>query len=180
MKRRADMVEMTVSQLTVDPFTNLPLLLLKDEESDDSLPIWVGLVEASSIASQLEQISLDRPTTHDLMKNLIGECGMQVSCIEIHEVRDNTFFAQVVLRAPRGRTLKRVDARPSDAIALALRAGAPIRVAREVIVQTREIDLAKQRAAVTELPDEKPAEEPAVLPLQLEDLPPAHFGKWKM
>jgi bifunctional DNase/RNase len=183
------MLEMKVSQLAVDPFTNMPILILKDASGDESLPIWIGLIEASAIASELEQIALDRPMTHDLMKNLVGECGMKVERVEITDVRDSTFYATIYLQplAKKSKKLVPVDSRPSDAIALALRTGARICVARKVIDRTRHIDLEKL-AASTRPPkgapcvDDAPEElgDGAHLQDLLETLTDDEFGKWKM
>src|SRR4051794_34341201 len=92
------MIEMKVSSLTVDPFTNTPILVLKDVAGRQSIPIWIGLVEASAIATELEEIRLDRPMTHDLMKTILGLCSAKVERIEIHDVKNDTFFATIYLR----------------------------------------------------------------------------------
>src|SRR5258707_6124372 len=122
VRRRASLVEMRVDQLTTDPLTNMPILILKDESGEESLPIWIGLLEASAIATELEKVALDRPMTHDLLKNLIAESGLKVQCVEIHDVKENTFYACIRLSGPRKKEIT-LDARPSDAIALALRTG---------------------------------------------------------
>src|SRR5262249_39652768 len=129
---RAKSLDMKVSQLTVDPLTNLPMIILQDEEGGETVPISIGVVEASAISAELEQIALERPMTHDLMRNIIGRCGIRVKYVEIHDVRDQTFYARIHLCGPRSRTIT-VDARASDAIALALRTDARISVARKVI-----------------------------------------------
>jgi uncharacterized protein len=179
------MLEMSVFQLTVDPFTNMPILILKDE-AGEALPIWIGLLEASAIATELEKIALDRPMTHDLMKNLIGESGLKVDCVEIHDVKDNTFYAAIHLIGPRKRAIA-LDSRPSDAIALALRTGARIRVARKVVEQTQKIDLAAPKPAANKkngapvLPlGGVTTRDAALLRELLESLTDDHFGKWKM
>jgi uncharacterized protein len=168
------MLEMTVSQLTVDPFTNMPILILKDHAGAEALPIWIGLLEASAIATELEKIALDRPMTHDLLKTVIGESGLKVECIEIHDVKNNTFYAAIRLVGPRGRAIQ-LDSRPSDAIALALRTGAPIRVAKKVLERTQRIDL-------SEPPKKKGAEKLKTNQLTelLENITDEQFGKWKM
>jgi bifunctional DNase/RNase len=137
------MLDMKVSQLTIDPFTNMPIIILKDEAGHEALPIWIGLIEASAIASELEKIALDRPMTHDLMRNIIDETGLRVDRVEVHDVRDNTYYATIFLVGPRRKTMA-LDSRPSDAIALALRTGARICVARKVIDRTRHIDLSRR------------------------------------
>ena len=134
------MVDMKVSGLTIDPFTNMPILVLKDSDGKNAMPIWIGLIEASAIATELERIQLKRPMTHDLMHNMLGHVGAKIDRVEVHDLRENTFYAQIVLSCADGKTVE-VDSRPSDAIALALRAQAPIRVARKVIDRARKMDL---------------------------------------
>jgi uncharacterized protein len=162
VKRSSDvpprMIDMTVSQLTVDPHTNMPLIILKDEAGAQALPIWIGLIEASAIASELEKIALERPMTHDLMRNLLGECGATVDRVEVTDVRDNTFYALIHLSV--GERQLAVDSRPSDAIALALRTGARIRVARKVLEHAQAMDLSTLEI--------------------LEGISDDEFGKWKM
>ncbi len=156
------LISMKVSSLTVDPFTNMPIVVLKDQEGRRSVPIWIGMVEASAIATELENIHLARPMTHDLMKTLLQSCSCKVDRVEIHDLRQNTFFAAIYLQRADGSTFQ-ADARPSDAIALALRTGAEILVAEKVIQRARRIDLRPQ------------------VPVEmLEDMGSNAFGKWKM
>ncbi len=129
------LIEMKVASLTVDPFTNMPILILRDQ-SGQTLPVWIGMTEASAIATELERIQLDRPMTHDLMKTILGLCAIQVDRVEVHDLKNETFFATLFLVRPDGSRLA-VDARPSDAIALALRAHAPIFVAKKVVDKAR-------------------------------------------
>jgi bifunctional DNase/RNase len=170
------MLEMTVSQLTVDPFTNMPILILKSGEQ--ALPIWIGLLEASAIATELEKIALDRPMTHDLLKNLIAESGLKVECVEIHDVKANTFYACIRL-AGRKKAIA-LDSRPSDAIALALRTGAPIRVARKVVERMQQIDLGVEKKSRKKAMPIVSVKDAARLRDLLENLTDEHFGKWKM
>jgi len=130
------MIEMKVSALSMDPFTNMPILLLKDETGQHALPIWVGLIEASAIVTELEEIHLARPMTHDLIRDILGKVGAHVDRVEVTDVHEDTFFAQIHLRTECAGKTKRfsVDARPSDAIALALRTGAPILVFAGLVV----------------------------------------------
>ena len=158
--------EMKVSGLTVDPFTNTPIVLLKDLEEKEVVPIWIGFFEASAIATQLEKVQLSRPMTHDLMKNLLETLKVTVVKIEVTELRENTFFA--IIHLDTDGTHVAIDARPSDAIALALRANVPIYVHEEVIKKSRKIDLRQQ----------KEGEE--VLDELLEGLSSKDFGKYKM
>ncbi len=134
------LIDMRVASLTVDPFTNMPIVVLKCPDGRQSVAIWIGMIEASAIATELDRIELDRPMTHDLMANMLARCRVAVDRIEVHDLRDNTFYATVFLKQPDGDEVA-LDARPSDAIALALRAGAPIRVAQKVVDKARKIDL---------------------------------------
>jgi bifunctional DNase/RNase len=131
------LIEMKVVSLTVDPFTNMPILILRND-GGQTLPIWIGMIEASAIATELERIQLDRPMTHDLMKTILGLCAIQVDRVEVHDLRNETFFATLFLVRPDGSRLA-IDARPSDAIALALRAHAPIFVAKKVVEKARRM-----------------------------------------
>jgi len=124
-------VRMVVQGLTIDPRTNSPILILKNPEGEETLPIWIGLMEATAIASELENVSFPRPMTHDLLRNVIDSLGFSVARVEVTELKDNTFYALIHLEGPQGTIA--VDSRPSDAIALALRAKAPIFVARKVL-----------------------------------------------
>jgi len=164
-------VEMKVSGLTIDPLTNTPIVILKDLEGKRAVPIWIGLFEASAIATELEKISFSRPMTHDLIRDLLKILDAKVLKIEIVDLRNNTFFACIHLNR-NGDTLI-VDSRPSDAIALALRVNCPIFIDEKVIEKSRNIDFAKK---VDEL-DKKKAEE---LKEFLENLPEEDFGKYKM
>ncbi len=162
--------EMTVSGLTIDPFTNSPIMILKEVASDKAVPIWIGLLEATAIASELENIKFSRPMTHDLLKNIMELMETQVTKVEVCDLRDNTYFALIYLN--RAGTEVTIDARPSDAIALALRAKAPIFVAEVVIQKARRVDLSAKEAITTE--DAKKWTE------VLESLDPDDFGKYKM
>jgi hypothetical protein len=137
MTMSTPLIPMSIKGLMLDPVSNSPIVVLKDEEEKFFLPIWVGIFEANAIALQLENVATPRPMTHDLLKNLIGELQGRVTRIVINDLRDSTFFAQIgILTA--GKTLE-VDARPSDAIALALRTEAPIFVAQAVLDQAQTI-----------------------------------------
>ena len=133
----SELVPMSIKGLMLDPVSNSPIVVLKDEEEKFFLPIWVGIFEANAIALQLENVSTPRPMTHDLLKNMIGELEGRVMRIVINDLRDSTFFAQIRVLTG-GKTLE-VDARPSDAIALALRTEAPIFVAQAVLDQAQTI-----------------------------------------
>jgi hypothetical protein len=164
------MRQMTVSGLTIDPFTNSPIMILKDVDSDKAVPIWIGLLEATAIASELENIKFSRPMTHDLLKNVMDAMEAQVTRVEVCDLRDNTYFALIHLA--QGEKELCIDARPSDAIALALRVKAPIFVAEVVIQKARRVDLTAKEAITSE--DAKKWTE------ILESLDPDDFGKYKM
>jgi hypothetical protein len=169
------MIEMKVAGLTIDPFTNMPIIILKDLESRNAVPIWIGLIEASAIATELEKIQLSRPMTHDLLKNILGALGVRVTKIEVNDLRDNTFFASIFLDREGG--VLEIDSRPSDAIALALRTGATIFIAKEVIEKARKVDLQEREKQAGRPLTQEEKEKWAEL---LENLPAEHFGKYKM
>lgn len=122
---------MTVGGVTLDPVTKTPVVLLKDEREEVTLPIWVGLLEATAMATELEGVKMSRPMTHDLLKRIVEEVGASVLRIVVTDLRENTFYAEIELMV--GGRLHSLDARPSDAISLALRTGCPIFVSRDVI-----------------------------------------------
>ncbi len=166
----ADFVEMKVTGLTIDPFTSMPIIILKDLDEKCALPIWIGLIEASAIATELEHIQLSRPMTHDLLKNILEALAVSVKRVEVSDLADNTFYARITLAREGSDHV--MDARPSDAIAIALRTHSPIFVARTVIEKSRKIDLAREGAG-DEMKKQKWAE-------ILENLSPDDFGKYKM
>jgi bifunctional DNase/RNase len=134
-------LEMKIRGLLMDPTTNSPIVILKDVNSEAFLPIWVGPFEANSIASEIEKIAPPRPMTHDLLRNAINLFGAEVKRIVVTELRDNTFYA-VIEMDWQGDHLT-LDARPSDAIALALRADCPIYVNEEVLKSSQNAGLAE-------------------------------------
>ncbi|MGI8917442.1 MAG: bifunctional nuclease family protein [Pyrinomonadaceae bacterium] len=129
-------IEVKIRALMMDPNSGTPIIILKDIESDTMLPIWVGAYEANAIALEIEKIAPPRPMTHDLLRNLITELGMQVERVVVTSLRDNTFFAVIEMLTSEGSRMV-LDSRPSDAIALALRADCPIYVDMEVIKASR-------------------------------------------
>ena len=165
------LVKMKVAGLTIDPLTNTPIVILKDLDEKKAIPIWIGLFEASAIATELEKISFSRPMTHDLIYEILKTVDVEVIKVEIHDLRNNTFFANIHL-IKDDKTMV-VDSRPSDAIALALRANAPIFVAEKVIEKSRNVDFGKKITDIDNLKDEKLKE-------FLENLSPEDFGKYKM
>jgi bifunctional DNase/RNase len=160
------LIEMTIKGLMVDPITNMPIVILKDKEGDRVLPIWVGIFEANAIALQIENIATPRPMTHDLLRNIITDLQGQVDRVVVSDLKENTFYAIVHLTV-RGERVA-VDARPSDAIALALRTRAPILVEETVIENAKTVDFASERADNDRLQK------------WLESLDPEELGKYKM
>ena len=124
-------VEMKVKGLMIDPVSNMPIIILKNPDGKTVLPIWVGIFEANAIAMQLEEVVSPRPMTHDLLKNVIEGLQASVDQIVITDLKDNTFFA--VIHLQRNGERFSIDARPSDAMALALRTSAPIFVEPQVL-----------------------------------------------
>ena len=131
------LVAMSIKGLMLDPVSNSPIVVLKDDAEKFFLPIWVGIFEANAIALQLENVTTPRPMTHDLLRNMISELDGRVTRVVINDLRDSTFFAQI--RVISGERTLELDARPSDAIALALRVEAPIYVAQSVLDQAQTI-----------------------------------------
>ena len=164
-------LEMKVKQLALDPLSNMPMIVLRDEEEKRSLPIWVGLAEANAIALELEKIPTARPMTHDLIRNILESVGARVTKVIVNDLKENTFYAVIHLRlGPNDLT---VDSRPSDAIALALRVDAPIFVDEEVLnkAESVEVKVAKEPDS-TGKPDD-----PARIKEWLESIKPGDFDK---
>jgi len=159
-------IEMIIKGLMVDPDTNMPIVILRDKEGQRVLPIWVGLFEANAIALQIENVSTPRPMTHDLLRNVIADLKASVQKIVVCDLQENTFYALIYL-ALNGDTVA-VDARPSDAIALALRTKAPIFVEDTVIDNAKTVSVAADK------------NDTARLQKWLESLDPEELGKYKM
>jgi bifunctional DNase/RNase len=138
------LVEMSIKGLMVDPVTNMPIVLLRHEDSEGVLPIWVGPVEANAIALQIENIAPPRPMTHDLLRNVLAGLDVGLRRVLITDLRENTFFAYLELER-HGETML-VDARPSDALALALRTRAPVFVDTSVLDRARSLDVKAEEA----------------------------------
>ena len=128
---REEFIEMRVGGLTLDPVTKTPIVILKDTDNKLNLPIWIGLMEATAMATELEGIKMARPMTHDLLRTVVDTLGGVVEAIEVTDMRDSTYYAVIYLELG-GRRVS-VDARPSDAISLALRTKSPIFVAKKVL-----------------------------------------------
>lgn len=125
------MVEMTVVGITLDPETRGPLLILRVRDAEIVMPVWIGAMEALSISFALAKTSLPRPLTHDLLIHVLEKLEATLVCVRLTETRQETFIAELELASAQGTVL--LDARPSDAIALALRANAPIFAARDMV-----------------------------------------------
>lgn len=138
-------IEMFVGGLVMDPTTQAPIVVLKDETGEVTLPIWIGVTEATSIASAIKQIAMARPLTHDLFYDLLLQLGITVQRIVITELREATYFSELILG--QGDKVLVLDARPSDAIAMALRASAPIYVAQRVLDQARVAFASQEQGA---------------------------------
>lgn len=162
--------KVTITGLAMDPASNTPIILLKTEDGEMTLPIWIGLLEATSIASALQDIQFDRPMTHDLFKNLTQMLNFQINRIDICDLKDNTFFAEIHFSSDDQSFI--MDARPSDAIALALRFQAPI------FVEERVIEKSNAGTPAGEVLDD--SEEGKKWAEYLETLSPEDFGKYKV
>ena len=159
-------VEMKIRGLMMDPSTNMPIVILKDQVSDSVLPIWVGVYEANAIALEIEKVSTPRPMTHDLLKNLLIGLETTVSKVVVTELRNDTFYAVIWL--DRGGEAISVDSRPSDALALALRMDCPIFVEEEVLKTSKQSASLSEAATSDELRK------------LLENLGEDDFGRYKM
>ena len=142
---KEDFILMMVGGLTLDPTTKMPIVVLKDPDNKLNLPIWIGPLEAASMATELEGIKPQRPMTHDLIRNLIGELGATVEAVEITELRENTYFARIEMKARDGGALQ-IDSRPSDSISIALRTKSPIYVAKAVLEASSELHESAENA----------------------------------
>jgi len=159
-------VEMKIKGLMIDPVSNMPIIILRQVGSDMVLPIWVGIFEANAIAMQIEKIQSPRPMTHDLLCNVITDLRAKVEKIVITDLKDNTFFATIHLVRDSERLA--VDARPSDAMAIALRVNAPILVEESVL----------ERSSVSG--DDRDIDETERLRRWLEQVDPEELGKYEM
>ena len=166
MEERTMQIEMSIKGLMVDPVTNMPIVILRDSDGKRILPIWVGVFEANAIALQIENVSTPRPMTHDLLRNVIQDLNGDVQKIVVSDLKDNTFYA--VLHVVVAGEMVMIDARPSDAIALALRVRAPIFAEDAVIDNAKSMDIT---------PDKGDSER---LQQWLKNLDPDDLGKYKM
>ncbi len=157
---------MEVKALIVDPIANMPVVILRDADEKNFLPIWVGVFEANAIALQMEGITTPRPMTHDLLRNVIRQIEGDVVRVVINNLKENTFYAQIHLKVA-GRELL-IDSRPSDAIALALRSSAPVYVEEAVLEKSRANDESSE------------AQNAERLRKWLEEADPDSLGKYRM
>ncbi len=148
MDTDASLVEVKIGALIMDPNTNTPIVVLKGVETEVVLPIWVGAFEANAIALEIEKIMPQRPMTHDLLRNVIIECGLMASSVVITDLAENTFYARIELLDRKGDGVF-LDSRPSDAIALALRLDCPI------FVEQRVLDLSAAASPIDDNPDDE-------------------------
>jgi uncharacterized protein len=160
-------IEMTIKGLMIDPITNMPIIILRDQEGQRLLPIWVGVFEANAIALQIENVQTPRPMTHDLLKSMIDHLEARVERIVVCALKENTFYATIHMNVAGGGKVA-VDARPSDAIALALRTSSPIFVEEAVIQSARSVESGKESMDVGRLQK------------WLEGLSEDELGKYKM
>jgi bifunctional DNase/RNase len=166
MSNPNDELQVEIKGLMLDPSSNVPIVILRDIRSQLFLPIWIGVFEANAIALRIEGVEPPRPMTHDLLRSVLEQLGGRVEKIVISDLRESTFFALIHVRNQERDVA--IDARPSDAIALALRTGSPIFVLRSVLDKAQAVDLA------TDASDEEK------LRKWLEEISPDDLGKWTM
>jgi len=165
-ERAVNEIRMEIKGLMLDPTSNVPIVILRDEAEQVFLPIWIGVFEANAIALRLENVDTPRPMTHDLLRSAIDQTGGKVTKVVISDLRENTFYALIHVQNNGGAV--EIDARPSDAIALALRAEAPIFVLQPVLDKAQAVDLATQ------------ATDEEKLRKWLEEISPEELGKYEM
>ena len=160
-------LDVEIRGLILDPVSNTPIVILKKPDENLFLPIWIGVFEANAIALQLEGVQTPRPMTHDLLRSAVESLGGTVEAVLVHALVENTFHATITVRRGDGSTIE-LDARPSDAIALALRCGARIRVSPQVFSEAHAVDFREGEDEEKRLRD------------WLESLTPEQLGKYKM
>jgi bifunctional DNase/RNase len=161
-------IEMTIKTLMIDPYTTMPIVVLRETEGERLLPIWIGAYEANAIALEIEKVETPRPMTHDLLKRIVDAFGGEVERIVVCELKENTFYAAIYMNTGRGSVT--IDARPSDAIALALRTRSKIFVEDTVIQRARQAEANRDssRMSIGKLQE------------WLENLSEDELGKYKM
>ncbi|HEU5361506.1 MAG TPA: bifunctional nuclease family protein [Candidatus Deferrimicrobiaceae bacterium] len=159
--------EMQVLGITIDPVTQSPIVILRDKENLNTLPIWIGVLEANAIAAGLENLQLPRPMTHDLFKNLLDQIGVKLLRVEVTDIRENTYYAALHMEV--GGNPVMIDSRPSDAIAIAIRMEVPIMVRDAVIEKALRVDSGTSAEGEKDKWSEL-----------LEKMDPEDFSKYKM
>jgi hypothetical protein len=159
-------IEMKIKGLVVDPISKMPIVVLENPDNDQILPIWIGVFEANAIALKIESVSTPRPMTHDLLINFLEKLNIHIEKVVVCDVKDNTFYAVIHCRS--SNQVIAIDSRPSDAIALALRANAPIFVEDKVVKKSHSLKF------------ESDLEDSEKLKKWLENLKPENLGKYKM
>lgn len=167
-------MEMKVAGIALDPTNNAPIVVLRDLESKYVLPIWIGIMEASAIAAAIEGIHYSRPMTHDLFKSMLEILGATIERIEVVDIKDNVFYA--IISVDYNGAKFKIDARPSDAIAIALRTNSGIFVASQVIKDAVQVDTSKDAAGKVIVGFEQDKDK---LKEILEKMNPEDFGKFK-
>lgn len=164
------MHEMTIASLSLDQESKVPIIVLQSSDGEKFLPIWIGVLEASSIVFALQEMEFERPLTHDLFKNFLTRMALKVSKIEVCDLKKNTFFAKIYFGSGENEFF--MDARPSDAIAMAIRFKAPIYVDEAVLIKSA------RGVEASEMADE--SDEGKKWAEYLEKLDPDDFGKYKL
>lgn len=142
-------VEMKIRGLTMDPVTQMPIVVLKDVNGATVLPIWVGIFEANAIALEIEKVSTPRPMTHDLLKTVLMGLEADVKKVVVSDLKDDTFYALIWLE--KGGEMISIDSRPSDALALALRLDCPIYVEDTVLKTSKLTNTVNEKVQSDEL-----------------------------
>lgn len=172
------LIEMKVDRITIDPLFNTPIVILKDISNKHSLPIWVGTFEAQAIVFGISKKGLPRPLPYDIMKELLERLELTLEKVVVSDLQDNTFYAVIEL-SKNGQKI-RIDSRPSDAIALAVRIGCPIMVSDKVIEKAKTIDISKDRTENKQMGVEESIHDREELKDWLEKLKPEDFGEYEM
>ncbi len=162
--------EMKVAAIVLDPSNYVPMVILKDMNEENSLPVWIGITEAAAILTELEKVDIERPMTHDLTKKIIGSLGGDVFKVTIDDIKDNVFYSTIYIKTSSGEILK-MDSRPSDAIAMAMSSSVPILVNEKVILKSKVIDISTEQI--------KGRSKEELLSI-LENLSTDDFGKYMM
>jgi bifunctional DNase/RNase len=166
MSNPNDELQVEIKGLMLDPSSNVPIVILRDISSQLFLPIWIGVFEANAIALRLEGVEPPRPMTHDLLRSVLEQLGGRIEKIVISDLKESTFFALIHVQNHDRKV--EIDARPSDAIALAIRTDSPIFVLRSVLDKAQAVDLAAE------------ATDEDKLKKWLEEISPDELGKWTM